>query len=199
MLSSDHPVAAHVPPFCRVLEEHGAAVLRFCRAQAGRHAGDDAFQETMIAALRAYDEVRDVAAIKSWLFSIAARKVIDGHRASVRRPVPVADPRPAGTVDPHRGGEIWAEVAQLPEKQRHAVALRFLADLSHQEIGEVMRISEAAARRNVFEGLKRLRAAQGRVALPDRNSSHEQSGLPSDSSVTRTDLTARPTQNVSPA
>ena len=47
---------------------------------------------------------------------------------------------------------------QLTEKQREAVALRFLGDLSHREIAHVMQTSEAAARRNVFEALKRLRA-----------------------------------------
>ncbi|MHB8692782.1 MAG: RNA polymerase sigma factor [Solirubrobacteraceae bacterium] len=168
-MASDSSSAAQVRPFCRVLEEHGPALLRFCRGQAGPDAGDDAFQETMIAALRAYDQIRDVEAIKSWLFSIASRKMIDGHRASARRPVPLADPQPAGTVDPHDGGEIWVEVARLPEKQRQAVALRFLADLSHREIGLVMQISEAAARRNVFEGLWRLR-----TALPDADTNDDQ-------------------------
>jgi DNA-directed RNA polymerase specialized sigma24 family protein len=37
------------------------------------------------------------------------------------------------------------------------VTLRFLGDLSHREIAAVMETSEAAARRNVFEALKRLR------------------------------------------
>jgi DNA-directed RNA polymerase specialized sigma24 family protein len=37
------------------------------------------------------------------------------------------------------------------------VTLRYLADLSHREIAEVMETSEDAARRNVFEGLRRLR------------------------------------------
>jgi RNA polymerase sigma factor (sigma-70 family) len=52
---------------------------------------------------------------------------------------------------------LWARVGALPDKQRHAVALRYLADLSHAEIAEAMGISEPAARRNVFEGLRRLR------------------------------------------
>ena len=56
-----------------------------------------------------------------------------------------------------RGDGVWELVRSLPGKQRTAVALRYLADLSHGEIGEVMGTSEAAARRNVFEGLQRLR------------------------------------------
>jgi RNA polymerase sigma factor (sigma-70 family) len=149
-----------LPPFEHVVEQHGQAVLRFCAAQAGADRAEDCFQETMLAALRGYRELRDPAAIRSWLFSIAARKAIDAHRARIRLPEPVADPEPTATVDgvPVPDGAIWREVRALPPKQREAVALRYLADLSHAEIAVVMQTSADAARRNVFEGLRRLRA-----------------------------------------
>jgi RNA polymerase sigma factor (sigma-70 family) len=148
-----------LPPFEEVVERHGPAVLRFCASQAGGDRAEDVFQETMIAALRAYAELRDARAIRSWLFSIAARKAIDAHRARARFPDPVADPEPPPVTDePALGdGAIWRDVRALPPKQREAVALRFVADLSHREIAVVMQTSEAAARRNVFEGLTRLR------------------------------------------
>jgi RNA polymerase sigma factor (sigma-70 family) len=149
----------HLPPFEGVIELHGPAVLRFCAAQVGPERGEDVFQETMLAALRAYDEVRDPAAIRSWLFSIAARKAVDSHRQRARAPVPVSDPEPqaAAGSDELPDDGIWDQVRSLPGKQRTAVTLRYLADLSHREIAEVMRTSEDAARRNVFEGLRRLR------------------------------------------
>jgi RNA polymerase sigma factor (sigma-70 family) len=155
--------ASRLPPFEQVIELHGRAVLRFCAAQVGRERAEDAFQETMLAALRAYDTVRDPAAIRSWLFSIAARKAVDSHRGRAREPEPVADPEA-----PHASGDIaafdpglWRLVGSLPAKQRSAVGLRYLADLSHAEIAEVMETSVEAARRNVFEGLKRLRELVG--------------------------------------
>jgi len=146
-------------PFERVIEEHGQAVLRFCAAQAGPQRAEDVFQETMLAALRAYDDVRDAAAVRSWLFAIAARKAVDTHRRRAREPEPVADldpPADEGEIAV-RDGALWRRVRRLPDKQREAVALRYVADLSHREIAEVMRTSEAAARRNVFEGLEQLR------------------------------------------
>jgi RNA polymerase sigma factor (sigma-70 family) len=151
---------APLPPFERIVEVHGPAVLRFCAAQAGPARAEDCFQETMLAALRAYDQVRDAAAVRSWLFSIAARKAVDEHRARTRAPEPVADlEQIAGSEQPPADDDgIWRLVRSLPAKQRSAVALRYLADLSHAEIGEVMGTSEPAARRNVFEGLARLRA-----------------------------------------
>ena len=140
--------AKHLPPFEHVVELHGPAVLRFCAAQAGAERAEDCFQETMLAALRAYDTVRDAAAVRSWLFSIAQRKAVDAHRTRAREPEPVAEPEPAvATTRRHRGprGRRLALVGTLPDKQRSAVALRYLADLSHAEIGEVMETSTEAA------------------------------------------------------
>lgn len=153
-------VASGPPPFERLVEAHGPALLRFCAAQVGPGRAEDVFQDAMLSALRAYDQVRDAASVRSWLFSIAARKAIDSSRALSRAPQPVADPVTASTVD----GEValvdeavWQPVRDLPDKQRHAVTLRFLGHLSHREIAEVMLTTEAAARRNVFEALRRLR------------------------------------------
>ena len=148
-----------LPPFERVVEAHGPALLRFCALEAGPGGADDCFQETMIAALRSYGSLRDGDAVRSWLFAIAARKAVDAHRAAARRPLPVEDvPALAGAVEPvYRDEALWERVRALPDKQRQAVTLRYLADLSHREIAEVMGISEPAARRNAFEGLERLR------------------------------------------
>lgn len=150
---------AGLPPFERVIELHGRALLRFCAAQVGPDRAEDVFQETMLSALRAYEQVRGPASVRSWLFSIAARKAIDSHRDRAHSPRPVADLEPSAIADDAAfvDNAIWAHVRDLPHKQGEAVALRYLGDLSHREIADVMQTSEAAARRNVFEGLKRLR------------------------------------------
>ncbi len=107
-----------------MLEAHGPALLRFCAAQAGPGRAEDVFQDTMLSALRAYEQVRDGASVRSWLFSIAARKAIDSSRAQQRAPMPVADPQPSpeGTGDAGLLDEaVWRPVRRLPDKQRHAV------------------------------------------------------------------------------
>jgi RNA polymerase sigma factor (sigma-70 family) len=142
-----------------VLVLHGPALLRFCAAQVGREQAEDCFQETVLAALRAYTTLRDGAAVRSWLFSIAARKAIDLHRAQARAPEPRGDIASlAGASEFAIGDEsLWAEVRALAPKQRQAVTLRYLADLSYREIATAMKTSEAAARRNTHDGLKHLR------------------------------------------
>lgn len=158
-----NPRAPHVdlPPFESLIELHARGLLRFCVARLGADRGEDAFQETLLAALRAYPDLRDPAAAGGWLFAIADRKIIDAARAGARQPAggdaidEVAEP----WHDSAPAGSLWNDVAELPAKQREAVALRYVADLSHGEIAAAMGISEAAARRNVHEGLKRLRGS----------------------------------------
>ncbi len=153
-----HP-SDRLPPFERVVELYGPALLRYCAAQVGPERAEDCAQEALLAALRGYTRVREVGAIRSWLFSIAANKAVDVHRGCTRAPRPVEDLAPLGaTEEPaYRDDVLWSRVRELPEKQRQAVTLRYLGDLSHSEIAQVMETSQEAARRSVFEGLKRLR------------------------------------------
>ncbi|MFL5893530.1 MAG: RNA polymerase sigma factor [Thermoleophilaceae bacterium] len=148
-----------LPPFQAVLDEHRNDVYRFLRASVGPHEADDCFQETFISALRAYPRLRADSNLRGWLFTIAHRKALDAHRARGRRAVPMAE-LPERVGDPLMNGgepELWRAVGDLPAKQRAAVLLRFAGDLAYREIGEAIDCTEEAARRNVHEGLKKLR------------------------------------------
>src|SRR5688572_28644411 len=145
-------------PFQRFLDEHRAPVLAFLRSMVGPVDADDCFQETFMAALRAY-ETLDGDNPRAWVMTIARNKAIDHYRAAGRRPVPKGDDLPdrAAPPRPEADPDLWREVAALPERQREAVALRFAADLRYREIAGAMDTSEEAARRSVHEGLKKLR------------------------------------------
>lgn len=153
-----------LPPFQELLDAHARDVHRFLVATVGRHDADDCYQETCLAALRAYPRLRDAANLRGWLMTIAHRKAIDHLRAQRRVAAPVADvpEAPDGAVDEPResivtGDRLWRLVRELPDKQRTALALRYIVDAPYPEISAVMGTSEDAARRNVHEGLKRLR------------------------------------------
>jgi len=147
-----------LPPFQSVLDAHGRDVHRFLVASVGRDAADDCYQETWLAALRAYPRLRDAANLRSWVLTIAHRKAIDHARSRSRVAVLVPDfpEQPSASSQP-ADEELWARVRELPAKQRTAVALRYVADAPYAQISAVMGTSEEAARRSVHEGLKRLR------------------------------------------
>jgi RNA polymerase sigma factor (sigma-70 family) len=145
-------------PFQSFLDEHRAPVLAFLRAMVGPVDADDCFQETFMAALRSYDSL-DGANPRAWVMTIARNKAIDHHRSRARRAVPKGDDLPEAAAAPRaeRDPELWAAVAELPDKQRTAVALRFAADLRYRDVAAAMETTEEAARRNVHEALRKLR------------------------------------------
>jgi RNA polymerase sigma factor (sigma-70 family) len=148
-----------LPPFQVLIDEHRDDVYRFLRASVGAHEADDCFQETFISALRAYPRLRADSNLRGWLFTIAHRKALDSHRARGRRAIPLAElPESTGEALMNGGEpELWRAVSDLPAKQKASVLLRFAGDLAYREIGEATGCSEEAARRNVHEGLKKLR------------------------------------------
>lgn len=152
-----------LPPFQAFLDANREAVWRFLVSSVGRAEAEDCFQETFIAALRAYPRLRAGRRehnLRAWVLTIAHRKALDAHRSRARRALPVAEPPELDGHRPEavqRDEELWEAVGLLPERQRSAVVLRFIGDLPHREIAAAMGCSEEAARRSLHEGLRKLR------------------------------------------
>ena len=150
-----------LPPFQTLLDSYSGDVHRFLIANVGRVEADDCYQETWISALRAYPRLRDDRNLRGWLLTIASRKAIDSHRARGRRALPMAELPEIAFSPRENADDLWESIAALPAKQRAAVVLRYLLDAEYETVAATMGISEAAARRNVHEGLKRLREEHG--------------------------------------
>ena len=153
-------MGVRLPTFQAVFDAQRTDVYRFLVATAGPVDADDCFQETWIAALRAYPRLRRGDNVRAWLLRIAQNKAIDAHRARGRRPVPVAalaerGGAPVAVADRDEG--LWEAVRELPHKQRTAVYCRSVLGMPYAELAGLLGSSEDAARRNVHEGLKRLR------------------------------------------
>jgi RNA polymerase sigma factor (sigma-70 family) len=149
---------AALPPFQSLLDEHGAAVWRFLRASLGEHDAADAYQETVLSALRAYPSLKRADNLKSWFFTIAHHKAIDHHRrVARRREVDGAVVEPAVAGPEPVDEDLWVAVGELPPKQQAAIVHRYVSDLAYAEIAVILDCSEAAARQNVRAGLAALR------------------------------------------
>jgi RNA polymerase sigma factor (sigma-70 family) len=142
---------------------------------------EDCFQETFIAALRAYPRLRVGGPqnnLRAWVLTIAHRKALDVHRARAKGALPLAEiaavvdgddragrrTRPRGRhtdlgagAPKERDETLWEAVHELPARQRSAILLRYVADLPHRDIATTIGCSEEAARRSLHEGLNKLR------------------------------------------
>ncbi|WP_435094801.1 RNA polymerase sigma factor [Clavibacter michiganensis] len=152
-------------PFDRVVTEHGAVVLRVCRAVLGGHAdAEDAWSETFLSALVAYPRLGPRADVRAWLVTIAHRKALDAIRARGRRAVPVDEvPERISDLGVPGSGEpdLWRAVAALPERQRLAVAYRYLGGLPYAEVAAIVGGTPEAVRRAAADGVASLRRTMG--------------------------------------
>jgi RNA polymerase sigma factor (sigma-70 family) len=147
---------APVPPFERFYAEHRDVVLGFLRRRLGGNGAEDAFQETFLRALRAYDRLEHGDHLRAWVLTIAARLVIDtGRRAKPAAhelpEIPVEDGRPAYAQIEHLAND-------LPPTERAAVVLRYAYDLAYDDIAVALDSTPEAARQAASSGVRRLRS-----------------------------------------
>jgi RNA polymerase sigma factor (sigma-70 family) len=143
-----------IPPFETFYEAHRDEIHRFLMRRLGRERAEDAFQETFLRALRAYPRLEHGAHLRAWVYTIAARIVVD----DVRRRRPEGELPDLGAEDGLPAFEELAPLTdELPPKERAAVVLRYGYDLSYDEIGAALGSTEQAARQAASAGVRRLR------------------------------------------
>ena len=157
------------PAFALLVEEHWRDVARLARALAGPLDGDDVAQQAWAQALAAYPPAGGLRDPRAWLLVVTSRCATDLHRARTRRPVPVEEvPEvPLDGADPADGElpgadpALWAAVRALPERQRTALALRYVTDLDHAAVARALGTTPGATRRLVSDALAALRRELG--------------------------------------
>jgi DNA-directed RNA polymerase specialized sigma24 family protein len=152
---------SRLPAFETFLEANRALVYRYLVVAVGLGDADDVFQETFLAALRAYPRCSDPGHLDRWVLRIASRKAIDHHRGAARRPVPVAAPPDRAVTDPDPTadglGPAVQAVRDLPSRQRDAVAYRHVLGFSVAETASLMGTTEGAVRANAYQGIRKLK------------------------------------------
>jgi RNA polymerase sigma factor (sigma-70 family) len=158
-----------LPPFQYLVDAHWRDVSRLAHALAGPLDGDDVAQQAWTQALAAYPGLRSGKNLRGWLLTITSHCAMDVHRSRGRRAVPSADIEVIGDVSgrsvvqgpekDHPDEDLWSQVADLPERQRHAVVLKYVVDLDHPSIARALGTSPTMSRRLVSDALATLRLA----------------------------------------
>jgi RNA polymerase sigma-70 factor, ECF subfamily len=132
---------------------------------------DDLYQDTFLKAYKAYDRLDASANCRAWLYKIATNTFLSAKRKANReRPLDTETDGEiaAATIDQPASldardllVEVERFIASLPEKQRVALVLRKYHEFDYRQIGEALKCSDEAARANVYEALRKLRACFG--------------------------------------
>ncbi len=150
--------------FEEVYEQHGGRVFAFFAYRLeSRETAEDLTQQTFERALRAwsrFDPRR--AGVATWLLSIARNLLIDHLRVASHEGTgyePGEDQR-SEDPDPRLGPEpdLAAALAQLSDRERELLALRYGGDLSGPEIAELTGLTLANVQQILSRSLRRLRA-----------------------------------------
>ena len=159
--------------FTDVVHQHHDEIYRYLwRLQLSRNDVDadanaaDLTQEAFQRAYQAFDKLRPNSNVRAWLFRIATNCARSDWRRSQR--MPLAD-SPVGALTSSEPGpealfslneeqhRLLTALQSLPFKQRNAVSLRYLEQMSYAGIASILECSQSSARANVYQGLRRLR------------------------------------------
>lgn len=125
-----------------------------------RWAAEELAQEACLRAFKSWDSVSRYERPGAWL----RRVTINLANSLLRRRISEAKALERYVVDgiemidPHpvEEAEFWAQVRALPRRQREAVVLHYVDDMSTAEIAEVLDISESSVRTHLQRGRETL-------------------------------------------
>lgn len=130
----------------------------------------DIVSDVFERAYRKGEGVRDKAAYRGWLFAIA-KNLISGHYRKQKSELRKQDRATEQLrftddyIDPEweavrndRASALMALVSQASERDQELISLKFDAELTHDEIAKIMKMSAGTVRVAIFRALKRLKA-----------------------------------------
>jgi len=126
--------------FKELTEPYIPALYNYIKLKTAEHAdAEDILQETMLAVWQSLASFSGQSAFKTWMFSIAKRKIADfyrGRRAESELTAEFPDDIAAADVWENTDGnlDLYDALAKLPEGHRELVYLVFNAGLSYEEI-----------------------------------------------------------------
>jgi RNA polymerase sigma-70 factor (ECF subfamily) len=116
----------------------------------------DVVQEAFAQALRDQNGFRGDGSLEAWVWRIAFRVAV---RSKGSHELAVDEVPEVAFLDESRDPMLAAAVRELPPQRRMAIFLRYFADLSYAEIGEVLGIAEGTVSPTLSKAHRQLSAA----------------------------------------
>jgi RNA polymerase sigma-70 factor (ECF subfamily) len=151
-----------------LVERHAPALARFAVSLGERADVEEVVQDTFVRAFGSIDSFRADSALRTWLFTIERRLILDRRRAERRNreDTPIEETNAAtefdaldGLVAEEAESRVARAVERLSRLQREVFLLRVNEGLSYKEIAEIVGSTEGAARvhyHNAMRAVKEL-------------------------------------------
>ena len=163
--------------FAWLVETYQGPVYRLVLRMGLRPAdAEEAAQNAFVAAWRGLPAFRGDAKFSTWLYRLATNAAIDFLRREKKHTdhadideleQPDDGPSPQETVErSERTAAIRTAVAALPEQYRQVLLLRYMQELSYEEIGRALNLPEGTVKSRINRAkgqLKELLAASGNL------------------------------------
>jgi RNA polymerase sigma-70 factor (ECF subfamily) len=118
----------------------------------------DATDEAFTRAYQHWPRVQRMRSPDAWVFTVA-RNIVRrrGRRARQERSLMQLAAQGVTAAVPAPAGEAWELVAGLPDRQRTAVVLRHVADLTEPDIARVMHVTRGTVSTTLADAYRSLR------------------------------------------
>jgi RNA polymerase sigma-70 factor (ECF subfamily) len=150
----------------RLVGRHSEALARFAASAGERDGIEELVQDTFVRAFASLDSFRGESTLRTWLFTIERRLMLDRRRAERRSPetVPVDESdyvSEYGALDELIAEEVQERVRRsleaLSPTQREVFTLRVQQGLSYREIAEIVDSTEGAARVHYHNAIRTVK------------------------------------------
>ncbi|HEY8768091.1 MAG TPA: sigma-70 family RNA polymerase sigma factor [Dehalococcoidia bacterium] len=154
--------------FSETYQRYFPRLFAYVYARVGQvHLAEDLVADVFERAYTKADSLRSKEAYSTWLFTIARNAIISHARKHSRETL--VDPDVMGDISPSTVSvetEILAReeqsavarlVREFPQREQDIISLKFDAELSNQQIAEIMELSEPNVRVIIFRTLRKLR------------------------------------------
>lgn len=149
-----------------IVERHAEALARFAGRLGVTEDVDELVQDTFIRAFSAIDSFRADSSLRTWLFTIERRLVIDRRRAQARRgqEIEMDDTQAASGFDAldalvadEAAQRVAQAMARLTRMQRDVFTLRVQEGRSYKDIAEILGSTEGAARVHYHNAMRAVK------------------------------------------
>jgi RNA polymerase sigma-70 factor (ECF subfamily) len=159
-------------PFSQFYAREFRRVVALAYVLSGSQTGaEDLAQEGFLAAYRHWERVRRHPNPEAWVRRVVSNRAVSTWRRRMAEAKAVmrltgGSAGPPEEMDP-AATEVWGHVRRLPRRQAQSLALRYLDDLSVDEIADVLQCSPGSVKQHLHRGERALARRLGEEGSDD--------------------------------